>query len=189
MLNCTAGCYRMIQRGLPRRSMLHEMFRRVQFCFGLMLVLLSSIKPLCAHAAGDHSEAEAAIRQAGKDYLAALARGDAKALAELWTKAGTFTDETGRAVKIHDVIASGTFDRDARQVSVTESTLRFVTDDVAIEEGACETVAGGGPVKGHFEAIWVKDNGHWKLDSLRESRAAPGANHAEELASLDVFAG
>jgi len=153
-----------------------------------MLLLLVGGAPLFVRAA-DHSEAEAAIRQAGKDYLAALARGDAKALAELWTKAGTFTDETGRAVKVHDMIASGAFEKDARQVSVTDSTLRFVTDDVAIEEGDCETATGEGPVKGHFEAIWVKDNGHWKLDSLHESRAAPAANHTEELASLDVFAG
>jgi hypothetical protein len=35
----------------------------------------------------------------------------------------------------------------------------------------------------------VKDSGRWKLDSLHESQAAPATNHAEELASLDIFAG
>jgi len=180
----------MIQKGLSSRSMPHAMFRHAQFCFGVLLVLLSGVKPLAAHAAGEHAEAEAAIRQAGKDYLAALARGDAKALADLWTKAGTFTDEAGRAVKMHDFLESATFGKDARQVSVSDSTLRFVTDDVAVEEGTSETVAAGGASdKWHFEATWVKDQGRWKLDSLHESRAAPSTNHAEELASLDVFAG
>jgi uncharacterized protein (TIGR02246 family) len=144
-----------------------------------------------ALAAGDHADAEAAIRQAGKDYVAAMSRGDAKALTELWTKGGTFTDATGRATKVHELLSSGTIDKaEHPQVNVLDSTIRFVTDDVAIEEGDCETAASGGaPTKGHFEAIWVKDQGHWKLDSLHESRAAPAKNHAQELASLDVFAG
>lgn len=155
-----------------------------------MLVLAGGLLP-SARAAGDHAEAEAAIRQAGKDYVAALARGDAKALADFWTKAGTFTDVTGRAVKVHDLLSSSALGKDERpQASVIDSTVRFVTDDVAIEEGDCETEASGGaPAKGHFEAIWVKDSGRWKLDSLHESRAAPATNHIEELASLDIFGG
>jgi len=167
----------------------HAMFRSIQVGW-TMLVLLAGLQPFSARAAGDHADAEASIREAGKDYLAALARGDAKALADLWTTAGTFTDESGRPVKMHDFLDSATFDKDARQVTVSDSTLRFVTDDVAVEEGDSEIATSGGvPTKWHFAATWVKDNGRWKLDSLRESRAAPSTNHAEELASLDVFAG
>lgn len=165
----------------------HAMFRSIQV--GLTMLVLLAGQPFSARAAGDHAEAEAAIRQAGKDYLAALSRGDVKALAVLWTKAGTFTDEV-HTYKMHDFLDSATFDKDARQVTVSDSTLRFVTDDVAVEEGDSEIATSGGvPTKWHFAATWVKDNGRWKLDSLRESRAAPSTNHAEELASLDVFAG
>jgi uncharacterized protein (TIGR02246 family) len=159
--------------------------------FGLSLTLVLSGMASSARAAGDHAEAEAAIRQAGKDYIGALSRGDSKAIADLWTKDGTFTDLTGRTVKVRDLLASGGLDKEQHpQVSVINSTIRFVTDDVAVEQGDCETAASSGPpVKGHFEAIWAKDSGRWKLDSLHESQAAPSPDHSQELASLDVLAG
>ena len=125
--------------------------------FGLSLTLVLSGMASSARAAGDHAEAEAAIRQAGKDYIGALSRGDSKAIADLWTKDGTFTDLTGRTVKVRDLLASGGLDKEQHpQVSVINSTIRFVTDDVAVEQGDCETAASSGPpVKGHFEAIWA----------------------------------
>lgn len=168
--------------------MLHKRFRLIQFA---VLTMAASGLASSAHAASDHAEAEAAIRQAGKDYVAALARGDAKALADSWTNAGTFTDITGRAVKVHDLLSSGALDKNEQpQANVLNSTIRFVTDDVAIEDGDCETAASGGPpAKAHFEAIWVKQQGRWKLDSLHETPAAPATNHTDDLASLDVFAG
>jgi len=136
------------------------------------------------------SESEAAIRQVAYDYLAALALGDAKALAEFWTKGGTFTDE-GRTIRVQDLFASGAADQIARpQAIVSDRSFRFVTDDVAIEDGDYESPsAGSWPGRRHFEAVWVKDQGRWKLDSLRQTSAAPAVNQDQLLASLDVFAG
>jgi hypothetical protein len=63
-----------------------------------------------------------------------------------------------------------------------------------MEEGVCETTAPGtAPQPGRFNALWVKQNGKWKLDSLRESRssAIPGPlPHAtNDLASLELLIG
>jgi uncharacterized protein (TIGR02246 family) len=167
-----------------------ELFHCVRIGLNVLLVVAGGLLP-SARAAADRADAEAAILQAGKDYVAALARGDAKALADSWTKAGTFTDVTGRTVKVHDLLTSGALDKNEHpQANVLNSAIRFVTDDVAIEDGDCETATSGGPpAKAHFEAIWVKQQGRWKLDSLHETPAAPATNHTDDLASLDVFVG
>ena len=68
--------------------------------------------------------------------------------------------------------------------------IRFLTPDVAVEEGDCETAsaAGAAGVKGHYSALWVHRSGRWKLDSLHESRldASPGGG---QLAELGIFVG
>ena len=135
---------------------------------------------------------EAAVRQAGKDYLAAAERGDGKALADFWTADGTYTDELGRTSKVHELLAHETGGgKIARpRTEVSDVKIRFLTPDVAEETGVCETAspAGAEPVKGAYSALWVHQKGGWKLESLRESRleASPGNG---QLANLDVFIG
>jgi uncharacterized protein (TIGR02246 family) len=135
---------------------------------------------------------EAAVRQAGKDYLAAAERGDAKDLADFWTADGTYTDELGRTSKVRELLAheSGGGKIARPRTEVSDVKIRFLTPDVAEETGACETAAPAGaePVKGAYSALWIHQSGRWKLESLRESRleAAPGNG---QLANLDVFIG
>jgi ketosteroid isomerase-like protein len=157
------------------------------------LLLLFSARGLVAQTADDRSRDEAGVRQAGKDYLAAMERGDTNALADFWTADGTYTDETGKTLNAHGLLAkdkaTGTV---ARPPSIArDATIRFITDDVAVEEADCETAMAEGkaPVKGHYTALWVRQNDRWKLDSLKESRTATEVSGCEELASLDVFAG
>ncbi len=78
-------------------------------CFWIFawLLLLGSTRDLLAQTAVNHAKDEAAVRQAAKDYLAAAQRGDNKALADFWTTDGTYSDETGRTVKVRDLLASG----------------------------------------------------------------------------------
>jgi uncharacterized protein (TIGR02246 family) len=148
---------------------------------------------LMVHTASARAADEAGVRQAGKDYLAAAERGDAKALADLWTADGTYTDEYGRTTKAHDLLAksSGTARLVRPSVTLSHTTVRFVTDDVAVEEADCETAAVNGrpPIKGHYTALWVRQGGRWKLDNLRETRIAPTSSPADDLASLQAFAG
>ena len=166
--------------------------------------LIVVAKGALAQTPGSRADDEAAIRQAGKEYLAALERGDAKAVADFWTADGTYTDETGNTVKVHDTILKGAANAGSATAGKSESSfahavvrvmdrkLRFVSADVAIDEGDCEDTppGGGAPTDGHFTALWVRQNGKWKLDNLVESRLPEsGASAADTLASLDVFAG
>jgi hypothetical protein len=59
------------------------------------------------------------------------------------------------------------------QVKLVESGIRFLTDDVAIEDGTSEASNANLkllPARGRFSAIWVKNAGRWRLASLREAR-------------------
>lgn len=170
--------------------MLQNIAARVCFC---VVLLAASARSLLAQPPGNRAEDEAAVRQAGKDYLAAMDRGDTKALAEFWTAEGTYTDESGRTFKIHELLEkSGGAGGAARpQAKVSNVKVRFVTGDVAVEEGDCETTPAGSttPVVGHYTALWVRQNGRWKLDNLREMRSEAPAMESPQLASLDVFSG
>lgn len=141
-----------------------------------------------------HLQDEQAIRQAAGDYLAAVARGDAKALAEFWTADGDMVDETGRAVSARQLIAQATQAESAAArpvVTLKDTKIRFVTADVAIEDGTSEVAAPGAKgaaVAGRFMAVWVKQDGKWRLASLREERAeAP--TPAARLEELDGLVG
>src|SRR5215471_6619459 len=141
----------------------------------------------------DHAADEAAIRQAGQDYFAAADRADSKALADMWTAEGVYTDESGQTTKARDLFAKNASAAPAIRpaMRLSDVAIRFVTDDVAMEDGDCEDAnSDGSPtIKGHYTSLWVRQNGKWKLDSLRETRSAPAPAAAPSLESLDIFAG
>jgi uncharacterized protein (TIGR02246 family) len=164
---------------------------------GIASILCAFAMMLGAHSllaqSGNQTAEESAVRQAGKDYLAALARGDAKAVADFWTADGTYTDESGRTVKARELLAKSTASGSMASpaTNIGDSTVRFIAPDVAQEDADCDMALGNGasPVKGHYTALWVKQNGQWKLASLRESRASTTTSGSDELASLGVFVG
>ncbi len=160
-------------------------------CFCVLVLAATGI--VFAQPAGGRADDEAAVRQAGKDYMAALERGDTKAAAEFWTADGTYTDEKGHAEKVRELLekSTATGAKPHAETKVSNVKVRFVTGDVAIEDGECETTAPGSatPIKGRYTAMWVRQNGRWKLDNLREMRSNAPPAVGNQLASLEVFAG
>lgn len=137
----------------------------------------------------------AAVRDAGKKYLEAKRQGDFEALRALWTADADYIDATGQRFKVQDLIrdqekltATAPETDEADEADAAESSLRFITDDVAIEDGTREYGVGqdGAVVSGRYTAVWVKRDGRWLLDSLREAVAkSPSAeNHLQQLAWL-----
>jgi uncharacterized protein (TIGR02246 family) len=134
---------------------------------------------------------EAAIRAASKAYVEALDKGDAAKLAALWTSEGDIIDAAGNLLLGHEAVA---LDADADPASRPEfrfdkTRLRFLADDVAMEDGTVEVIPPqGSPLSGRFSATWVKHEGAWKLAALREARGdEPTA--AAALAELDWMVG
>lgn len=163
--------------------------------FGLLLVGVAvaratAAEPVPAARAAD----ETAIRAASRAYVESLDKGDTATLAKLWTPDGDIVDAAGHVMTGREAVA---LDGDAPppdpanrpEVKLTETQLRFVTADVAIEDGTVEVIPPTGPrLTGRFSATWVRHEGVWKLAALRECRGdEPTA--AAALADLDWMVG
>jgi len=127
--------------------------------------------PASADEAATRQREEQAIRTTAKAYLAALANGDPKAIAEYWTPDGDFIDNSGNAHPASELAAE--LKPTAGQApkagtKVTLSRIRFLTDDVAIEDGESTDDQTAPSARGHFHATWVKQSGRWRLASLCE---------------------
>ncbi len=127
-----------------------------------------------AEVAGGTGGEAGAIRTAAADYMAAVRRGDADALRKMWTESGDYVDATGQVYKAHDLIRPQAATPQPNEQSAAvppESSLRFITPAVAIEDGTfeCGNAGDGSVLTGRFTAVWVKRDGRWLLDGLREA--------------------
>jgi len=136
---------------------------------------------------------EQAIRAAAKDYERALDRGDGRAMAAFWTADGDIVDDHGQVQKGREVAAATTTPRDDAiqpKIEIREKSLRFLSADVAVEDGTVAVTPPGAATSstGWFTALWVKADGGWKLAGLRESRIESPAD-APKLADLEWMVG
>jgi uncharacterized protein (TIGR02246 family) len=143
---------------------------------GIVTVSGLASLPCAAQAPNPRAEDERAIRAAAQQYVAALEAGDADALAAFWTPEGDYVDEHGRSHPASELVAEAARSKGQGlrpQIKLLENRIRFLTDEVAIEDGTSEAVrpdAASRPSRGRFSAIWVKRDGKWRLASLREAR-------------------
>ena len=134
----------------------------------------------------------AAIRAAATAYRAALEQGDAAAIRRAWTADGDVVDGWGNLLSAADVSQGGGGPAGAArpEVRVGETRLRLLTPDVALEDGSVDVVVPGTktPLVGWFSAIWVKQDGVWKLAGIREAERPP-ADGPDALEDLDWMVG
>ncbi len=147
-------------------------------------------------ARGDEADA---IRSRAATYQSAFNRQDARAVAEHWSEDALYTLDGGGAVRGRQAI-QGVFERmfadKGLRLRVAITSIRFVTPDVAVEEGIAQTAGGQAePVESVYTALNVKRNGVWYIDNIREvDQPAPAAgagapNRAEKLKELEWLVG
>ena len=166
-------------------------------CYLLLMVCAFFLAPPRATAQDPAARQpdERAIREVAKAYAAALAKGDAAAVADFWTKDGDYFDEQGKPHRVSELATEVTKSKGATRLEnkVTTSKIRFLTADVAVEDGTSEVasaVPGGDPVRGQYHATWVKQDGRWRLASLCELPvAAPNSAVEPKLEDLDWMVG
>jgi uncharacterized protein (TIGR02246 family) len=148
--------------------------------------------PPTASAAGatGTAAAEQAIRASAEQFVAAFNRGDAKALAALWTADGDFVDEageltTGRAAIEEKYAAYFAAEPDAKIV-ISVDAVRLVGADAAVEDGSAVVTAApqAAPVTGRYTVVHAKRDGKWQMASVREfpAEAAAAGDPLEDLA-------
>jgi hypothetical protein len=171
-------------------------------CLALFALVVAALLP-AARAAGQPPAAApaadvAAIRSAAAAYREALARGDAAAIRAAWTADGDLVDSFGAIVPAADLAAAedqpAAGEKPAAEAKpvapAADTRLRFITPDVALEDGGFEAVVPGlsRPLAGSFTAVWVRQGGAWKLAGVRESERAVVAD-ASSLEDLDWLVG
>lgn len=152
--------------------------------FLVIPVTMLGFSALSAPAAQDKDNAQAkeAIAKNAEGFIEAFQKGDAKAAAAFWTKDGDYSDQTGRHIQGRPAIekAFQTFfsQHKGLKLRINSDSLRFVTPDVAIEDGTTEVISadGGPPTKARFTIVHVKKDGYWYLSSVRDSPYSPPSN-------------
>jgi uncharacterized protein (TIGR02246 family) len=136
----------------------------------------------------------APLRQSAQVFTDAFNRGDAKAVAALWTKDGEYIDETGNRFAGRDAIEKEYARFFAAQpkakISVVVDSLRQVNENTAIEDGRAMVELGPASAGGYsqYTATHTKVDGKWRMSSVRDARVgSPSAAH--ELSDLEWLVG
>lgn len=161
----------------------------------VVMTALVSFQLAAAEDTAQTSADEKAIRRAVQSYVAAFNAGDAKALAAHWSQDGVYTNRTtGQQFSGREAIEAEfeilfSHGQSAR-LDVSLESIRFVTPDVAVEEGTAYVVESGQlPSPSRYTAIYVKRDGEWRLDSVRETAMPATPSHYEYLSDLEWMIG
>jgi uncharacterized protein (TIGR02246 family) len=136
----------------------------------------------------------AAITKTAEAFVKAFQNGDAKAVAAFWTPDGDYVDENGRVLKgrkaIEDSFAELFAAKKGLKVRIDVASVRFLTPDLAIEDGTSTVLVpdGSAPSRARYTNVLVQKDGQWLLSSVREA-AYTVPNNYEFLRELDWMIG
>lgn len=138
---------------------------------------------------------EAAIRSAIASFADAYHRGDAKDLADHWAEDAVYIDaDTGERFEGRQAIearfASQFENGGSTLLEVFVESIRFLTPDVAIEDGRARTYTSDGtPVDSGYSAVHVKRDGEWKLARVQETALPEPPSSYAQLKQLEWMIG
>ena len=133
------------------------------------------LPPSTAQAADDSSAAKKEIEANIAAYTKAYTAKDATALAAFWSETGQFISPTsGESISGREQIEAeyaGMFAEEGDiALEVNIESIRFITEDVAVEEGGATVIYPGElPSASRYRVIHTKQEGKWLIDSVRET--------------------
>jgi uncharacterized protein (TIGR02246 family) len=142
---------------------------------------------------GEPKDMEAIAKNA-EAFVEAFHKGDAEALAAFWAVDGDYTDVTGQHIQGREAIAAAFKEFFAQhkgaKIRIDSLALRFVTPDLAIEDGTTEVfpTGEGPPSRTRYTNVHVKKDGQWLLHSVRGASYASSTNY-EHLRGLEWIIG
>jgi uncharacterized protein (TIGR02246 family) len=149
-----------------------------------------TVLPVRADDPQGNEQDKSAIKKNAEAFVEAFHKADAQAVAAFWTPDGDYTDASGRRLKGREAIekAFADFFAEAKgaKVGIEATSLRFVTPDVALEEGTSEVFPADGrpPSQARYSIVHVKKDGKWLLSSVRDTPFVPPNNY-EHLRGLE----
>lgn len=158
---------------------------------GLLTALLAfAVWPIAAQPPERNPKEEAALLKNAEAFVEAFHKGDATAVAAFWTADGDYTDQTGRRMNGRDAIEKAFKDFFAEnkgvKLRIDIGALRFLTPEVAVEDGTTEVIPPDGtpPSRARYTIVHVKKDGKWYLSSVRDAPFAAPTNY-EQLRGLE----
>ena len=149
---------------------------------------------LPANAANQAPADKEAIFNNAKAFVDAFEKGDAKAVAAFWAEDGDYVDLDGRHLQgrttIEDAFKEFFKENKGLKLRIDVKSVRFVTPDVAIEDGTSSVIPpdSSPPSQGSYTNVHVKKGGQWILQSVHEAPYTPPGNY-EHLHGLDWAVG
>lgn len=119
----------------------------------------------------------ASIRAVMDSFVKAFESRDAKALSAHWTALGEYRNQDDVNVQGREALEKGFAKFFAKapevQAQVEPESLRFVATNSAIEEGIVTVRRGAAEAanRAHYTALFVREDGQWRLAQLTESAA------------------
>jgi uncharacterized protein (TIGR02246 family) len=126
-----------------------------------------------------------AIRKSAGEFSQAFDKGDAKAIASMWAEHGEYQDDSGTILRGQDAIEKAYTEffkeKPSGKIDVEIKSIRFLTPDVAVEEGILHETSDGRnlPSTSLYSAIDVHEDGKWKIAQCREWGG--GQDHLDDL--------
>jgi uncharacterized protein (TIGR02246 family) len=161
----------------------------------LSLALFALVSLLGVRGFAAPSADEAAIRKMVAGYVEAFNKHDAEALSNYWSPDAVYLDRaTGEEVVGRPEIVkrfTGLFkDQPDEKMTVNTQSIRFVSPNVAVEQGtSTETVGKGEPEEVPYTAVYIKRDGQWLLDRVTDQGKQEVPSHYEQLKPLEWMVG
>jgi uncharacterized protein (TIGR02246 family) len=134
----------------------------------------------------------AAVRRTSAAFETAFEKGDAKAIAALWTEDGDYVNEEGQSTAGREAIQkryAEFFAQNAKmKIRVMPDSVRLLSGSAAIEDGRAvlEPAPVGAPAISKYTAVHVKVDGKWLMSTVRDTRieTPSGYRNVEDLEFL-----
>jgi uncharacterized protein (TIGR02246 family) len=135
---------------------------------------------------------EEALQKRAEAFVATFNKGDAKALAAFFTADADVVDPEGHHINGRKAIEQAYHkffaENKGAKLYVQITSVRVPRPDLAVEDGLTEVVLPNGapPSSARYTVVYVKNEGEWCLESVREAIAVPPTNaeHFQDLAFL-----
>lgn len=143
----------------------------------------------------DQAADEAAIRASVAAYVVAFNQGDAKAIAAQWSPDAVYAnpmtgDEVSGRQAIEEQLASIFQDAKGTKVEVDVNSIRFLSPNVAVEEGTARLLRPGDePDETVYSCLHVKLNGTWLVDRMTEQPEPVIRSNYQHLKDLQWMIG
>lgn len=155
-----------------------------------LALLALAVRPVAAQPPERNPTEEAALLKNAEAFVEAFHKGDAAALAAFWTADGDYTAQTGRRLVGRDAIEKAFkeyfTENKGLKLRIDIAALRFLTPEVAVEDGTTEVIPPDGtpPSRVRYTIVHVKKDGKWYLSSVRDAPFTAPSNY-EHLRGLE----